>query len=381
MHARMTLDGDGLKTVVPEGADAAAQRAATLRLFPPAQYWRYDRRPPTPLAMWLPEDYTARNPFYYFHGSPEEEQRLLYARMLGRLASSGLPTLVFGPDRGWLSLAPTNGKLWRAVTEQPLGAAALRPKGHQSPLGNLAVAEQVACALEGRSRCPVDALRVDEAAPDTASAAPASGPLALSFGRAGPADFARQERVGGAIETFEGSPSGPLVALASAPQSWLDVALLPVEATPPLGTPLRARWRRGGRDEEAVIGSIVARSPDLAVARLAWHLLYTRRQGFRLEAPVPTGVVSGVWLGERRLLAPCGPAGLLCPEPAVYYKAYLRDARTARDGERGAIELGRGGRTRRVGSWTRLIQTVALELAGPAGSPLEAACGPSRCRR
>ena len=367
MHARLALEGDGLKVVVPSGSDALDQRDRALRLLPPVEQWRYERRAPTPLAMWLPAGKTLRNPFYYFRGSPREEQRLLYARLLGRLADSGMPVLVFGPDREWLELAPKRGGLWRAVTRQPLGAAAQRPFGHQSPLGNLAVAEQVACALLGRPRCATDGLSFSLRTADEPGAA--GGGPALSFGAAGPAEFSLQQSVDGIVETLPGAPDGPLLAFEQAGFSWLDLPLLPLDPAPSPGTPVVARWRRAGKSEEARIGTVVSRWPRLAVARISWDIDVVWRRGLRLTAGSPAGDLQGLWVGGRRVLARCGP-DLFCPETGRYFRAYLADARKVPAGASGPVELRAGASPALLGRWTRVKKAVALDLAGPEGCPL-----------
>jgi hypothetical protein len=147
--------------VDPIGSTIIEKFRSYYGFWPSERYLRYDRNTPAFLQAILPKGKTLGNPFYYDARSEREEAADIYKLLVQKIMDSGVRLIIGEYGRfSWLNdvlRAQANDRT--CVAELPIieSFPYIAPESHNSPVGNLLVAEQFFSLLTG---APIEAKTV-----------------------------------------------------------------------------------------------------------------------------------------------------------------------------------------------------------------------------
>jgi hypothetical protein len=156
LHARYILKGDGLELIDVIGDSYKQRMQNYYKFIPRLRYLRFDTDPPLFLRCLIPKGRWLKNPFYYYKGSPEEEFRKIYGLLLSEMADSSIPIILSNYEQLIIDVGNKIAK----VKENLLVSRCeriryrfpyLRPRDHNSPLGNNIVAQQMFDLITGKN--------------------------------------------------------------------------------------------------------------------------------------------------------------------------------------------------------------------------------------
>ncbi len=161
-HARYILKDRRLCLLEPVGTSQKERFDAYFRFIPHWRYLRYDINPPAflnaPLHYFAPTRTMARNPFYYYHGTLDQEMRELYLALLRDIVTRSRARVILLNDCDMPSLYAADRPGYLLTGVKILDLACPRnffyrcDKGHNGYLRNLAIARQISAYLIGQDR-------------------------------------------------------------------------------------------------------------------------------------------------------------------------------------------------------------------------------------
>jgi hypothetical protein len=169
LHGRYVFEDGALRFIDVLGAELDAHdRFRRYNAFiPPWRYLRYDRNAPAFLRALLPEGRRLVNPFYYWHGSADDERDVLYAALLRKLAESGSQVIVAHSDKSLAELAGrSDPRVIGIHVPHDHRFPRARTNGHYACDGNDRLARVFFDAITGKqeSKNPRIAVRISDAA-------------------------------------------------------------------------------------------------------------------------------------------------------------------------------------------------------------------------
>jgi hypothetical protein len=155
LHARYIIENNKLKLIDVVGSSQDSRIKNYFSFFPFLRYLRFDINSPAFLASLLPSGRTLHiNPFYYKRGGINKEIEQLYSLFLSDMAASHSKVLVGQYDGDCVAMAKQLHKpnLNAFRLGRPRHFPYLTPRGHNSPCGNLLVAQQMFNALTKKEK-------------------------------------------------------------------------------------------------------------------------------------------------------------------------------------------------------------------------------------
>jgi hypothetical protein len=170
-HSRYVLSGDSIKLIDIFGENKQETFDNHNAFLPSLNVLRFDRRPPALLTRLLPSGRQYPNPFYYYNGSEQLEHAELTARLLQKMADSGVQLILghYNPRIVELADAVDRSNLFATLFRRQMRFPHIAPRGHHSPFGNLLTAYHFFDVLTGarESRIPVAVFTPVEEPADT----------------------------------------------------------------------------------------------------------------------------------------------------------------------------------------------------------------------
>ncbi len=170
LHARFILDKQGVRLLSPVGKNVCQLSRAYVRFIPAWRYLRYDTGEPfflkAPIELFTPNRSLRNgNPFYYRKDIPQE-MGLIYRALLNDIAQRTPWVFLGNYERQILETAKTIRR------DNFSCSLLLRPHhfpyqafgGHNGPLGNLVLAQQMLKVLLGETECTLTILKTENLA-------------------------------------------------------------------------------------------------------------------------------------------------------------------------------------------------------------------------
>ncbi len=162
LHARYILDGEELKIIKVIGDDYVQRSENYFRFIPHMQYLKYDCYAPMFLSCLVSPEKNLWNPFYYYKDGLSREIMLIYEKLLLALVKTKKEIVLIEYYWGITPLAEQLNK------EHLHGAKIFRMRrfpyqailGHNSPLGNMILAQQVFDFLVNNSVSNIGLLKI-----------------------------------------------------------------------------------------------------------------------------------------------------------------------------------------------------------------------------
>jgi len=328
LHSRYILDGDDVALVEVLGNTHAERFDHYYRFFPHWRYLRYDRNAPPVVRAALPRDRTVPNPFYYYHGSRDEEAFATYRVLLRHLADDGAHIVLLHQREGLLELADGIGKpnLVAEKEYQPKGFPYRAPRDHYSAWGNQIIAEELYAHLVGTRR-PLTVLESEDMQLEARAESAADKPPLSSYDRIdvrlGPLPvgfFVASKRPGqgdfGWESALRKTSIVSLLAIKDPGSRFVDAGFVPLDFALQPGMQVTLQVHRLWQTAVYALGTVRLISPGLNIGVVD---------------------VEGVKFVEQKKLVFAGNAG--APLPAL---TKLGATLTLRVGDRAAMDGGRG---------------------------------------
>lgn len=170
MHSRFILKDNKLRLIDVIGRTLSERAKKYYRFLLPMRYIRFDSNAPPFISCLLPRNRELkRNPFYYYRGSQREEVAEIYKLILTEIASSGIKIFV--------SKYPSHQGVTNAINivkhlnrENMHSAYFFRQHlfpymmkgGHNSPLGNELVAQQMFDFITKKQKSQLTVLKTND---------------------------------------------------------------------------------------------------------------------------------------------------------------------------------------------------------------------------